>query len=306
MNIGTALTQVKNLSVVKRVADGVRPALNVAVKHGPEILTGIGIVGGATTVVLGARATLKLEPIIDEAKDRLDTIDELDEEPRERAKDKARVYLETAGKVGKLYLPTVGVGLLSAGSILTAHNLLHKRNLALIAAYKVMEGSYNSLRERVGEEVGEDKLRDFERGIREETKTEDGKKKTVASFDPAAGISGYARFFDETSSISWVPEADYNLIFLRAQQSFANDLLLRRGYVTLNDVYKGLGMETTDYGQVVGWVMGGDGDNYIDFGIYDQNNPKKRQFVNGQENVILLDFNVDGTILDKIEIFKRR
>ena len=42
------------------------------------------------------------------------------------------------------------------------------------------------------------------------------------------------------------------------------------------------------------------GDNFVDFGMYDMYNEKARDFVNGYERTILLDFNVDGNILDMI------
>ena len=64
-----------------------------------------------------------------------------------------------------------------------------------------------------------------------------------------------------------------------------------------------LGIPRTRAGQIVGWVYDEDnplGDNYVDFGIYDINREKTIDFVNGYERVILLDFNVDGNILDRI------
>ncbi len=50
-------------------------------------------------------------------------------------------------------------------------------------------------------------------------------------------------------------------------------------------------------GAIVGWVINGDGDGYIDFGMYD---PGSNLFINNIEPRILLDFNVDGVIYDKI------
>ena len=80
-----------------------------------------------------------------------------------------------------------------------------------------------------------------------------------------------------------------------------NEKLLAQGHVYLNEVYDALGIPRSKAGQIVGWVYNPDnpvGDNYIDFGIYQTNRAVARDFVNGYEKVILLDFNVDGNILD--------
>lgn len=114
-----------------------------------------------------------------------------------------------------------------------------------------------------------------------------------------AHVSIYARFFDE-SCCTWSKDQEYNTMFLRQQQVYANDLLKLKGHLFLNEVYDMLGLPKSKAGQVVGWVYNVEnpiGDNYIDFGLYDENNSK---FVNGYERSILLDFNVDGCILDKI------
>ena len=68
----------------------------------------------------------------------------------------------------------------------------------------------------------------------------------------------------------------------------------------MNEVYEMLGIPKTVIGQRVGWVYDENnpvGDNFVDFGIYDLYNEKARDFVNGYERTILLDFNVDGDIL---------
>lgn len=109
----------------------------------------------------------------------------------------------------------------------------------------------------------------------------------------------YARFFNETSP-AWNENAEYNLTFLRSQQMYANEMLKVRKYVFLNDVYDMLGLPRTKAGQIVGWIYDEKnpiGDNCIDFGIFVWSN---REFVNGHENTVLLDFNVDGNILDRL------
>lgn len=114
-------------------------------------------------------------------------------------------------------------------------------------------------------------------------------------------VSQYARFFDE-SCPGYNKDTELNLLFLKSQQAYANSLLKSRGHVFLNEVYDMLGFPRSKAGAVVGWIYKSEnptGDNYIDFGIFDGND-QSRSFVNGYERTILLDFNVDGNILELI------
>lgn len=124
-------------------------------------------------------------------------------------------------------------------------------------------------------------------------------KDSTKESNEVRSYSQYARFFDESSPY-WHSDPEYNLMFLRIKQENANARLKSQGYLFLNDVYAMLGIPRTKSGQLVGWVYDSEnvnGDNYVDFGLYDENN---RQFVNEFKRSILLDFNVDGLIFDKI------
>ena len=112
-------------------------------------------------------------------------------------------------------------------------------------------------------------------------------------------VSPYARWFDETC-MAWTNDQESNLYFLEMQQNYANELLKARKHIFLNEIYDMLGIPRTRAGQVVGWVYDEKnpiGDNFINFGLYDEHNVK---FINGYEKSVLLDFNVDGDILDRI------
>ena len=275
-------------------------------KHSPEILTTVGIVGVVASAVMASKATLKLEPVVekikngkDEAKSFLD--DEMfPEYDKDRHnKEIARVYVRGAVDLSKLYGPSITLGLSSIACIIGAHGIMRKRNVALAAAYKAVETSFSEYRKRVIAELGEDKEEDVYIGRQQvEVVDENGKKKKVTKVDPN-GISAYARFFDEYSD-NWSKTPEYNLLFLKAQQNYANDLLHARGHVFLNEVYDMIGIPRSQAGQVVGWVISKDGDNFIDFGVYDFDNTGSHLFVNGHERSILLDFNVDGVIYDLI------
>ena len=283
-------------------------------KYSPEILLAVGVVGIVGSTVLACKATLKVEGIVDDAKEKIDKIKYADKEiddatysEMDYKKDMTLVYVQTGVKFVKLYAPAVGLGVVSVGCIMGSHNIMKKRNVALMAAFKLAEQSYADYRKRVVEEFGEEKDRQFHYGIKSETIQaekidENGKKKkvneVVESVVPGQH-SIYARFFDE-SSRQWSKTPEYNLVFLKAQQNYANDLLRTRGNIFLNEVYDLLGMPRSQAGAIVGWVITGDGDNFVDFGMYDLNDPSKRDFVNGYERSILLDFNVDGVIHDLI------
>jgi hypothetical protein len=81
------------------------------------------------------------------------------------------------------------------------------------------------------------------------------------------------------------------------QQDFANKKLQAEGRLFLNEVLDMLGIPRCKAGQNVGWVYKSEkGDGYIDFGIFDIRNEANRNFVNGLEKSIWLNFNVDGDI----------
>lgn len=286
-------------------------------KHSPEILVIGGIVGTVAAAVMACKATTKVDSIMQEKKEKLSAIrnctedTDIEEYTQEDAKkDTVIVYVQTGMKLVKLYSPAVMLGLLSITSILASNNILRKRNIALTAAYSAVHKGFKEYRSRVVERFGDAVDKELRYDIKahkiEETVTDDNGReismeKTVDIAHPDV-ISEYARFFDESCAY-WEKDSEYNLYFLKSRQQLANDMLVSRGYLFLNEVYDMLGIPKTKAGQIVGWVYDEKnpvGDNYVDFGIYDINREKARDFVNGYERVILLDFNVDGNILDRM------
>ena len=300
-------------------------------KHSPEILVVAGVVGTVTSAVMACKATTKLERILEESKEKVERVhkvledetlckkkvienDEIKEvvvySEEDSKKDLAIIYAQTGFELVKLYGPAVVLGALSLTSILASNNILRKRNVALAAAYTAVDKSFKEYRGRVVERFGEalDKELRFNvksKEIEEITVNEKGKekiiKKNVEIVDPNT-TSDYARFFDNGCA-GWEKDAEYNLMFLRRQQDYANEKLRSKGHLFLNEVYDMLGINRTKAGNVVGWIYDEKnpvGDNYVDFGIYDIHKEQNRDFVNGIERSILLDFNVDGPILDLI------
>lgn len=283
-----------------------RQALKIS-KESPTLLFAGGLLGVTVSTVLACRATLKLEDVLDKAHSDLETARTMDHpeySDQDRQKDTTIIYVRSAVELGKLYGPSVIIGLASVGALTASHRILSQRNAALTAAYVAVDEAFKRYREKVVEMVGVDDERKIRYDL-EETEIEDEKGKMQKSMLHGPGSESlYARFFDELS-----PEFDrtpeYNLAFLKTQQNYWNNILQTRGHVFLNEVYEALGLTHTKAGSVVGWLLMGDGDNYIDFGLY-RNDDRVHDFVNGREAAILLDFNVDGIIYNLIDDHDRR
>ena len=286
-------------------------------KHSPEILMVAGIAGTIVGTVLACKATTKVSEIIEEKNKNIEDVhtcleDNTKEYTEEDSKkDLTIIYAQTGVKLFKLYAPAIGVMALSFASIITGHKVLKKRNIAIAAAYAAIDKGFKQYRKNVIKEFGEGVDQQMRFGLKSKEikkKDKDGKtvKETEYYIDPDANpldnISEYARFFDAASS-NFAKDPEYNMMFLRRQQDYANEMLKSRGHLFLNEVYDLLDIPRSKAGQVVGWVYDKNGntkgDNYVDFGLY-RNDQGTRRFVNGLEYNILLDFNVDGVIYDLI------
>ena len=310
----------KKLKITKNVTRAFGKAKLQLKKHSPEILVISGVVGTVAAGVMACKATTKASNILEEMHESMDQIHKVNEMAEENEnisydendlkKDTTMVYVQTGVKFAKLYGPSLAVGILSITSILVGHNILRKRNLALAAAYTTVSNSFKAYRGRVVDRFGKDldrelrydvKAKEVEETVVDENGNETTVKNTVNVIDPNQ-VSDFARIFDD-GNIGWEKDAEHNLAFLKMQQNYANHILQTRGYLFLNEVYEMLGFNKSKAGQVVGWYYdekNPTGDNFVDFGIYRGESPAVRAFVNGDERSILLDFNVDGEILNRV------
>lgn len=303
------------LTVVK---DSLYKAGFKAKAESPSIAIGAGIVGFGVTVVLSSRATLKAQ---EKLKDHREALKQLDKdfeevqgatdkksgEPVMTVKDyealKLNIFLKTSWSMLKLYGPTLAVAGLSIAGIVYGRNSFKSRLSALSSAYSVLSSSFDAYRKKVEEKYGADDEHDVfaeSQASKLPTPKKDEAGNTVTvKVDPNVGV--YSRFFDETSC-NYRSRAGENRIFVSSAQSYFNDLLYRRGYLYLNEVYSHLGIETTPAGQYIGWYINKKTghDSYVDFGLGDVSREGVRRFVNDDEPSVLLTFNVDGYILDKI------
>ena len=287
-------------------------------KHSPQILVGVGVAAGVAATGMAVYSTLKVDKVMEHHQDKMVDIskkaeqanndDELVYDKKAQKHDKTMVYVETGAELTRLYLPTIALTGVSIACVLSAHHILDGRYMAAASAFTAVSKEFSDYRGRVRKQFGEDKERDIYQGVVEEEVTDEktGETTTVRKYDKdTVDRSGLSRYFDEFS-IYWDKyNPDQNIAHIRSVLHQANDQLYANGHLFLNDVYQMLGIPDTKEGAILGWIVDEDHQNpYVDFGVYGVNSDDPWDFSNEEpwdgKMGILLTFNVDGIIYDKI------
>lgn len=256
--------------------------------HAPEALVVTGVVGFVGTCVLVAKGAKKYEEVKDDSSD---------------------TKAEKTRKAVICYAPAGIVGGLTLSCFTGGHYILKKRNLGLVAAYKVVDDSFKKYRAAVIEKYGEEEDYRLKNGIRIEKESitevdEDGKKhKKKVDVEYIDGEpSGYSYIYDNEHILYG---NDYTAVMLRDKlvtaENSANVLLRAQGYLMLNDVLEAIGLPKESVGQIVGWRADGDGDGFVDF-----RTKMIRTNKDDDGPAFLLDFNVDGPIYDDIDKYTKK
>ena len=284
-------------------------------KHSPEILVTTGVIGVVASAVMACKATTKVHDVLEETKTQIDSVHQVVEDESiteekyskdDAKKDLAIIYVQTGIKLVKLYGPAVILGGLSIASILASNNILRKRNVALAAAYTAVDNSFKEYRNNVVDRFGEELDKELRynvkaKTIQETTVNDKGEEETeekVVKVAEKQKYSDFARCFD-AGCRGWTKDPEYNLMVVRRAEDWANEKLKADGYLFLNEVYDLFNFPRTKAGKIVGWIYDEEHPerNYVDFGIYNLTDEQCRNFVNGYERSIWLDFNVQGPIL---------
>lgn len=201
----------KNFKIMNSVKRSISKAGFGIKKHSPEILVVAGVAGVVVSAVMACKATLKVNEILDESKETIDSIHECAENPdmkekyteEDTKKDLTTVYVHTGLKLAKLYAPSVIVGVMSIGGIVASNRILRKRNVALAAAYTAVDRGYKEYRGRVVERFGKEvdhelrhniKAKEIVETVTDEKGKEKSVKKTINVADPNVR-SDYAAYF---------------------------------------------------------------------------------------------------------------
>lgn len=205
-------------------------------QYGPEIVTGIGIAGMVTTVILAVAATPSAIVKIEEKKEELE-VEELT--PK-----------ETVEAAWKCYIPATMVGVASIACIVGASTVRLQRNTALAAAYSLSATTAKEYKDKVVEIFGEKK----EKEVRDGVAKDHIEKNPVTNKEIIVTGNGKTRCYDVMSDRYF--ESDINTL-----KGIVNDLNMRMrsdNYISLNDFYYELDLNPIDprVGDHIGWDIG--------------------------------------------------
>lgn len=300
-------------------------------KASPTIMIfGAAVVGVAATVS-ACKATVKAQDILAEHNEAVKTIHETKEQVDSGAlvlkegtaytendykKDLTTVYVQTGLKLAKIYAPAVTMGTVALGCMFGSHHIMSKRNASLTAAYIALDKAFSEYKGRVTDRFGDRVQHELEHNIKavevETTqKNEQGVEETIKRYTDVAmeHTSPYTCIFDETVD-TWQPDNQLNRNYLFMMEQSANRRLHTHGHLFLNEVldligtHGGVSLRTSE-GQIVGWIYDPNDpskQNHVDFGItnYVKGNDALNNFIDGFERSVMLNFNCDGVIIDKI------
>lgn len=204
-------------------------------KHNPEILTGIGVAGMITSTVLAVKATPKVLQLLEEARNDL-KVDEL-------------TIKETIKVSWRPYLPALVTGVVSASCIIGASTINSKRNAALATAYAISEKTLVRYKDKVIETIGEKK----EREIKEKIAQDEVDRKPLSSTQVIVTSKGNTLCMDSISGRYFRSDLDT----IRKTVNELNRRMLSQNYISLDEFYSELGLDSTKSSGYLGWNIDG-------------------------------------------------
>lgn len=202
-----------------------------SVKHSPEILTGLGIVGMATTTVMAVKATPKALKLIEAKKNQLET--------------ETLTIADTVKTTWKCYIPAAVTGVTSIACLVGASSVNARRNAALATAYNISKMALTEYKDAVVETVGEKK----EQAVRDVVAKKKVEKDPVQNTEVIITDKGTTLCYDGVFGRYFRSDID---TIKRAINSINRDIISDM-YVSLNEFYDEIGLEHVDIGDELGW-----------------------------------------------------
>lgn len=216
------------------------------VEHSPEILTGLGIAGMWTAIIFTAKATPKALILLQDAEIKKINDQEMEgKDPDEIVRD--LTPFEVVKATWKCYIPPVLMAGVSTACLIGGNSVNLKRNAALATAYTLSETALKEYQEKVIETIGEKK----EQVIHEAIAKDKVEKDPVTKREVIITGNGTTRCYDAISGRYF----ESNVQNIRTAESTLNKRLINEMYVSLNDFYWEIGLDSTELGDELGWKV---------------------------------------------------
>jgi len=208
-------------------------------KSSPTILTGLGVVGLFSTVYAAVDATPKALRILDDEHIR-SANNTLVGEPVKMPNTLEKIQL-----TWKCYIPAAITALLTIGCIVGANRVNLKRNAALLSLYGLSEAALKEYQKKVIETIGKGK----EREIRDDIHRDRITNNPVNTKEIIVTGKGESLCHDAWGGGYFYSDIEH----IRQTLNKLSRDLMSENYITLNEVYSGLGLRDTKLGDLVGW-----------------------------------------------------
>jgi len=215
------------------------------IKHGPEILTGMGVVGMLSTVVLAVKVTPKAIRLIDEQ-----------QEFSQERDGRCLKTTEVVRAAWKCYIPSAVTGLMSISCLIGASAVNVKRNAALATAYALSDTALKEYQAKVVETVGVKK----EQTVRDAVVKEKVENNPMSNKEVIITGTGETVCYDAVSGRYFKSDIEK----LRKAENILNRRLMDEMYISLNEFYYDIGLPAVKLGDSLGWNIN-DGMVDLDF-----------------------------------------
>lgn len=224
------------------IADIQQKVKELLAENASAILTAGGVVGTVGTGILSARAGFKAAELIQR---------ETEVRQDDPESDRFAVQRSEAIKLTwPLFLPPVGIGGVTIGSIILGHRISANKVAALVAAYGISERRFEDYKAKALEKLGvnkEEKLRDEIVQDRINDNPPDGQViilggDKVLCYDMLTG-----RYFQSSMEE------------IRKAENAINMAMLNHEYASLSEFYDHLELAPTNYTDEVGWNLSRNG-----------------------------------------------
>jgi hypothetical protein len=210
-------------------------------KNSPTILTGVAVAGLITSTVLAVKATPKAMKLIEEHLNSSIGRGMCGTNIAARVLSKREIIKLT----WRCYIPTGAVTLATIGCIIGANTISLKRNAALASMYSVTETLFKEYQSKVVETIGKNK----ELKVRDDISADRIKENPPSTNEIVFTGKGEVLCYDSLSGRYFKSDIEK----IRRSINELNHNLMTDMFVTLNDLYYGLGLPEIKLGDELGW-----------------------------------------------------